>query len=139
MSGSRSTYRETAIGLRTTEECINAAERALGRNLPGPLRERLKRNNGGDVEVTGYSSDNPNWELHPVLDSNDRKRAGRSANHIVRETEEAHSVPEVAPPQGSVVIADGTGDLLRLLKEDDCPYWWDHETGDVHRVAVDWS
>lgn len=98
------------------------------------------RNNGGDVGVTGYSSDDPCWELHPVLDRTDRKRAGRSANHMVRETEEAHSVPELAPPQGSVVIAaNGTGDLLLLLKEDDCPYWWDHETGDVQRVAVDWS
>lgn len=133
-------YRETAIGLPTTEECINAAERELGRNLPDPLRERLKRNNGGDVKVTGYSSDDPCWELHPVLDRTDRKRASRSANHIVRETEEAHSVAEVAPPRGSVVIADnGTGNLLLLLKQDDCPYWWDHETGDVHRVTVDWS
>ena len=110
------------MGLPTTEECISAAERELGRDLPGPLRERLKRNNGGDIEVTGYSSDDLGWELHPVFDSSDRKRATRSANHIVRETQEAHSVPEAAPPEESVVIAgNGTGDLLLLLKDDDCP------------------
>ncbi len=128
------------MGLPTTEECISAAERELGRNLPSPLRERLKRNNGGDIDVSGYSSDDPCWELHPVFDSSDRRHATRSANHIVRETQEAHSVPKAAPPEGSVVIAhNGTGDLLLLLKDDDHAYWWDHETGDTHRVTVDWS
>ena len=128
------------MGLPTTEECIAAAERELGRDLPDPLRERLKRNNGGDVEVTGYPSDNLCWQLHPVFDSTDRKRTTRSTNHIIRETQEAHLVPEAAPPEESVVIAaNGTGDLLLLLKDDDSPYWWDHETRDVHRVSVDWS
>lgn len=128
------------MGLPTTEGCISAAERELGRKLPSPLRERLKRNNGGDIHVTGYSSDGGCWELHPVFDATDRKHAKRSANHIVGETQEARSVPEAAPPEGSVVIAgNGTGDLLLLPRDDDCPYWWDHETGDVHRVTVDWS
>src|SRR5215216_5580085 len=100
------------MGLPVAEEHIREAERELGRELPRALRDRLMRDNGGEVEVEGYPGDDPVWQLHPVRDPSDRKHAARSANHVVRETQEAHSASGARLPPGSVVIgANGTGDL----------------------------
>jgi hypothetical protein len=96
------------------------------------------RDNGGEIEVDGYPSDDPVWSLHPVWDSSDRKHMARTANHIVRETREAHdSIADL--PAASIVIGDnGTGDLLLVLDHDEV-VWWDRETGDLEPVTVDWS
>jgi hypothetical protein len=124
------------MGFPVEEERVAEAEGKLGRQLPPELRVRLMRENGGEVEVRGYPGDDPVWQLHPVWDPSDRKRAKRSANHVVRETQE--SVDDL--PEGTVVIAgNGTGDLLVLVLDDDQPHWWDHETGELHPVTVDWS
>ena len=121
------------------EDRIREAEAQLGRMLPDALRARLIRDNGGEVEVAGYPGDNPVWFLHPVWDPSDRKRISRTANHIVRETREAHeSIGDL--PAGSIVIADnGTGDLLLVLEGADDVVWWDNETGRVAPVTVNWS
>jgi hypothetical protein len=43
-------------------------------------------------------------------------------------------------PAGSVVIAaNGTGDLLLLPADRDDVVWWDHETGEIEPVVVNWS
>ena len=101
------------------EDRIEEAEGELGRQLPVALRDRLMRDNGGEIEVDGYPGDNPIWYLHPVWDPSDRRRVARTANHIVRETREAHdTIGDL--PAGSIVIADnGTGDLLLVLADDD--------------------
>jgi len=126
------------MGLTVAEDRITEAERELGRKLPDAFRRRLMRKNGGEVEVSGYPSDDAVWQLHPVRDPSDRKRAGPSANDIVRETRQAHSGPGLS--MGAVVIANnGTGDLLLLLANDNRPYWWDHETTEVRPVTTDWS
>lgn len=40
----------------------------------------------------------------------------------------------------SIVIAgNGTGDLLLVLAGSDDVVWWDHESGGVEPVAVDWA
>ena len=77
--------------------------------------------------------------LHPVWDDGDRRRAKRTAGHVVRETEEAReAVPDL--PEGAVVIAaDGSGDLLVLLEGEDEPRRHDHETGELEPVATDWT
>jgi hypothetical protein len=120
------------------ENRIEEAEGELGRQLPVALRDRLMRDNGGEIEVDGYPGDNPIWYLLPVWDPSDRRRIARTANHIVRETREAHdTIGDL--PAGSIVIADnGTGDLLLLLADDDV-VWWDHETDEIESVALDWS
>src|SRR5687768_3213061 len=124
------------MGLPVDEERIDEAERRLGRTLPAALRARLMRDNGGEVEVAGYPSDDPVWQLHPVWDPGDRKSAKRSANHMLRETQERND----ELPNGSVVIASNpTGDLLVLPPDDDRSHWWDHETGELHSVTVNWS
>jgi hypothetical protein len=118
------------------DEQIQQAEQALGRALPAGLRERLRRDNGGDVAVEGYPGDDPVWQLHPVQDTGDRRRAKRTADHLVRATEERRA----ELPEGTVVIAaNGTGDLLVLPAGSDDPHWLDHETGDLHPVRTDWS
>lgn len=123
----------------TSEENVNAAEEALGRTLPAPLRERLMRDNGGEIEVEGVPGDDPVWYLHPVWDAGDRKRIARTASHVVRETREAHDSIEHLPADSVVIASDGSGDLLLVLPGGEDVVWWDHETGDVARVRVDWS
>jgi hypothetical protein len=55
-----------------------------GRTLPTSLRSRLMRDNGGEIEVDGYPSDDATWSLHPVWDRSDSGRTARTANHIER-------------------------------------------------------
>jgi hypothetical protein len=119
------------------EARIVVAEEALGRSLPEALRTRLLRDNGVDIEAAGELGDDE-WQLHPVWDDSDRKRAGRTANHIVRETEEARTWAGF--PDGAVAVADnGTGDKLVVLSGDDRVRWWDHESGATHEVVVGWQ
>jgi hypothetical protein len=63
----------------------------------------------------------------------------RTANHIVSETREAHkSIGHL--PAGSIVIAhNDSGDLLLVPVDRDDPVWWNHETGQVEPVTVEWS
>jgi cell wall assembly regulator SMI1 len=125
------------------EERVVAAEDALGRRLPDELRQRLMRDNGGDAEAVpsgeGAQRDfDPHWELHAVWDDSDRKRAARSANHIVRETAEARGW--AAFPEDAIAIAsNGTGDRLILQRGSDEFAHWDHETGAVQGVEVSWE
>jgi hypothetical protein len=120
------------VAFPVDEERLAAAEEALGRRFPDGLRARLLRDNGGEITVEGHPGV---WQLHPVWDDGDRKRMGRTANHVVRETEEHGEVPG-----GAVVIAaNGTGDLLVLPEGSDDPAWWDHETGELHPVRTGWS
>ena len=122
-----------------SEEHVQKAEAELGRRLPAELRERLMRDNGGEIEADGYPSDESIWSLHPVWDPGDRKRMGRTASHIVAETRKAHEGWRELIPAGSVVIArNDTGDLLLLLAERDDVVWWDHETSEVAPVTVAW-
>jgi hypothetical protein len=125
------------VAFPADEKRVDAAESAIGRRFPPELRDRLLRDNGGEVIVRGAPEEDDVWQLHPVWDDSDRKRAGRTANHVVRETEEARA----AGLRGDAVAiaSNGTGDLLVLLGEDDDPRWWDHETGDTQRVSVNWS
>ena len=121
------------------EDRVNEAETELGRRLPEALRARIKRDNGGEIEVAGYPGDDAIWYLHPVCSPGDRKRMARTANHVVHETREAHETI-VDLPAGAIVIADnGTGDLLLVLGEGDDVVWWDHETGDIESVKANWG
>ncbi len=93
------------------------------------------RANGGDVPVG-----NDSFTLYPIFDTSDRKRLARTCNDIVRETATARQRPDF-PPDALAVGDNGGGDLLVLLPDPDAPrfadpvYWWDHETGELIRVA----
>jgi hypothetical protein len=92
------------------------------------------RNNGGDVRVGSDS-----FRLFPILDTTDRKRLSRTCNDIVRETALARQRPDF--PADALAIGDNSGDLLVLLPAQDTArfadavYWWDHEMGQLSRVA----
>lgn len=121
----------------TTEEFIRQAESQLGIRLPQDFRAYLIASNGGELEAVEDS-----WQLHPVFDSSDRKRAARTASHIVQETQQARAWAGF--PSNAVAFAsNGSGDFLVFLPEpktpgalDDAVYVWRHETRDVMRVAA---
>ena len=124
------------------EERVVAAEEELGRCLPDELRHRLMRDNGGEVEAAAPRQGaeehfDPHWELHPVWDDSDRKRAARSASHIVRETAEARGWDRF-PAEAIAIASNGTGDRLILRPGSDELALWDHETGQVLAVRVSW-
>jgi hypothetical protein len=118
---------------------VRRAEAKLGRQLPSGYVARMCRENGGEVLV-GTDS----WELHPILDDSDRKRLNRTCNDIVLET--ASSREWTGFPSDAVAIGDnGVGDKLILLAEPgtdrlgNCIYRWDHETGEVRKIADDFA
>lgn len=126
-----------------TEERLVRAERELGRALPKDLRERLMRDNGGTVTAVpigapAESDADSSWELHPVWDDSDRKRAARTASHVVHETAEARAWSGF-PGEAIAVAADGSGDRLVLLPGSDDIAHWDHETGATKNVLVSWE
>lgn len=112
---------------------IERAEQQLGRSLPETFVRRLLEDNGGEVEVAGDT-----WQLHPVFDDSDRKRMGRTANHILRETEVARGWNGF-PAEAIAIGANGSGDRLVLLPSGErfgeTVYCWDHETGELHEAA----
>ena len=121
------------MGFPVEDSLIANAEKELGRALPPPLRNRLVRNNGGEIEADGDT-----WTLHPVWDPTDRKRMGRTANHIVKETERAHSWPDF--PEGAVAVATNAyGDHLILRPDAEIIEMWDHETGSTRQVEISWD
>lgn len=119
-----------------TEARVLAAEAALGWRLPEMLRTRLMVENGGEVQV-GDDPDNI-WWLHPVWDDSDRKRMGRTANHVIRETEIARKWGRF-PEDAAAIAGNGTGDFLIVRRGDDRIYWFSHETGDTVSVDVTWK
>ena len=134
---------------------VRAAEAELGVRFPPDYVVRVCRSNGGEV-LTGPDEV---WWLHPIRDPSDRKRLARSCNDVVRETALARQW--IAFPAEAIAIAEnGCGDRLLLLpvnnadiaagdpaseadearsRLDDAVYAWDHETGEVQQVAIDFS
>jgi SMI1 / KNR4 family (SUKH-1) len=116
-----------------SEPFVARAEQDVGRMLPEGLRNRLMQDNGGMIAVAGGE-----WSLHPVWDDSDRRRIARTANHVVRETAQAwhrHGFP----PDAVSVAKDGYGNHLVLLPGSDEIWFWDHETGLLRTIAVDWD
>ena len=88
---------------------IERAEQQLGRALPETFVQRLLGDNGGEVEAAGET-----WQLHPVFDDSDRKRMGRTANHLVRETAVVRGWSGF-PAEAIAIGANGSGDRLVLM------------------------
>ena len=120
------------MALPTTEACVAAEERLVGRAFPSSLRQRLIRENGGELTCDGEI-----WQLHPVWDPGDRRRAQSSASHIARETEAARRWRGF-PGQGVAIGENIQGDRLILLPGGEEIYRWDHETATCDLVAVSW-
>jgi hypothetical protein len=115
------------------ERFIIAAEQRLGASLPYSYRRAMMTSNGGQV----YAYDDV-WNLHPILDTSDRKHLKRSCNDILRETEFMRDWP--GWPENALAIGEnGGGDRLILLRVnrqyDPTVYVWLHDTDEVVAVA----
>lgn len=123
----------------TTDQHIRKAEVALGVRFPASLRERLQRDNGGEIEAADDI-----WQLFPVQDTTDRKRLSRTANHIVRETTEARKW-DGFPSTAVAIASNGSGDYLILQDTvgdgvlDDIVLLWTHDDASASPVDVTWQ
>lgn len=126
------------MAFQTTEDRVVAEEAKLGVRLPAEYRNRLISQNGGQLDIAG-----DDWQVFPVFDNTNRKRAGRTANHIYRETQNARQWDGF--PDGAIAIAaNGTGDLLVFLASEGTAlsgrlHHWDHETGEVSPTSLDFT
>ena len=115
------------------ERFVITAEQKLGASLPYSYRQAMMTSNGGQVLV-----DDDVWDLHPILDTSDRKRLKRSCNDILHETEFMRDW--LGWPENALAIASNAGgDRLVLLKVngryEPTVYVWLHETRELIAVA----
>lgn len=116
------------------EKYIVETEEKLKGRLPHYFREKMKGENGGEIELKGDS-----WEIFPIYDSSDRTRIKRTCNNIISETgyaREWYGFPEEAIAIGE----NGSGDRLVLFRESRSKYGeeifiWNHETQKLTSVA----
>ena len=113
----------------------NRTEAKLGRRLPLGYLVRMCRENGGSV-VIGTDV----WSLYTIFDDSDKKRLQRTCNDIIRETASARKWSDF-PPDAVAIDDNGGGEILIFLADRettryaDAVYWWDHETGELHKLA----
>ena len=115
------------------ERFIVAAEQKLGAALPYSYRQAMMASNGGQVLVHDDV-----WDLHPILDTSDRKRVKRSCNDILYETAFMRDWP--GWPENALAIGEnGGGDRLVLLKVNQryepTIYVWLHDTNELVEIA----
>lgn len=120
----------------TTEAIIAAAEVQLGLQFPEAFRAYLVASNGGEIDTA-----NDSWRIHPVFDDTDRKRAARSASHIVNETRQARAWLGF-PPDAVAFASNGSGDHLVFLPDPkdvkrlgSAVFLWQHETRTLSQTA----
>ncbi len=125
---------------------VRDAEAKLGRSLPSSYIAQMCRCNGGTVSTIAGGDGRDIFYLHPIFDTTDRKRLSRTCNDIIRVTERSKMYsPDIFPPDAVEIADNGGGDLLILLPGpdgtsfDDGVFRWDHENGDIHRIADDFS
>ena len=115
------------------ERFIVAAEQQLAAPLPHSYRQAMMTSNGGQV----IAHDDV-WELHPILDTSDRRRLKRSCNDILHETAFMRDWP--GWPENALAIgSNGGGDRLVLLKAnrryEPTIYVFLHDTSELVAVA----
>ena len=124
------------MGLPVTEERIAETEAKLGRRLPEGFRTLTKQSNGGTSIKVGRES----FEVYAVWDPTDRKSIGRSANHVIKETESIYrDLGEYLPAGGVVLASNAGGDPLIQLPDGSLAIW-SFETHKVRAAPdVDWD
>ena len=120
-----------------SEDQLIATETDLGASFPESYRSRMKRANGGSVEVSDDI-----WELIPIRDVSDRKRLSRTSNHVLLETA-SFSEWKLWPENAYAIGQNGTGDALVIFRcgptfEPEV-FVWRHEDGALELAANDFS
>jgi len=120
---------------------VHDTESKLGVKFPAGFVTEMVTINGGTVQTTI-----DHFDLLPFLDATDRKTIRRTFGIMVRETAVARTSCHGFPEHGVAIGANGGGDFLILVPMEDhrdtlrhSVYWWDHETGDVDRIADDFG
>ena len=122
------------------EKHILNTEEKLKVKFPESYRKKMIIENGGTVETPPDA-----WNLYPFFDTSNIKRIKRTSNHISCETGVAREWDTF--PQNAIAIgSNGCGDQLIFIKPsasstqcDASVYWWDHETGNINKVANDFD
>jgi len=118
-------------------EFIVAVERALGCALPASYRAAMMRSNGGEVSALDEA-----WWLYPIADASTSPRISRTANHVLRETEQARAWPGF-PIEALAIASNGDGDQLVLLRDGadfgDAVFAWRHDTRETIQVVADFA
>jgi hypothetical protein len=82
------------------------------------------------------------WFFYPIFDPSDRKRMVRTSNHVLSETMTSRAYGHF-PNDALAIASDDEGNQLVLLQSgrhfEDALYAWDHDTGEVVRIASDLS
>ncbi|MDE0595221.1 MAG: SMI1/KNR4 family protein [Akkermansiaceae bacterium] len=119
-----------------TREEISKTEAMTGYIFPQGVKERMVRDNGGEISVAGDG-----WQLVPFLDTTDEERVAHTSNDIVRETSSKRSSGGF-PHAGFVIAHNNGGDCLLVVPDPegsktlgDTIYFWDHETRRYEPVA----
>ena len=95
---------------------IEKFEKDSGFLLPNEYKNSMEKENGGLV-LLGEDE----WELYPILDNTDAKSKAKTWK---------------AFPENGMVIADnGSGNRLVLFSGDSSVYCWNHETGELEKIA----
>jgi SMI1 / KNR4 family (SUKH-1) len=121
------------VPFKLDERFIIAAEQMLAASLPNAYRQAMMTSNGGQV----IAHDDV-WELHPILDTSDRRRLKRSCNDILHETAFMRDWPSW-PENALAIGSNGGGDRLVLLKVnrwyEPTIYVWLHDTSELVPIA----
>ena len=118
---------------------IQAAEQALGIQLPPRFKARLSAENGGEILLEPDNEDS-SFTLLPVFDTSDKKRLRRTCNHIAKETASARESWHGFPTHAVLIGDNQCGDFLLLLPESpqqlgEAVFLWSSDGGELEQVA----
>lgn len=109
-------------------------ENNLKVKFPEKFKQRMMRNNGGELNNYTYE-----FDLYPFFDKKNRKRISRTCNHIEQETKSARKW--LGFPDNAIAIgSDGCGNQLILIHDGNGILGeelliWDHETNKIQQIA----
>ncbi|MDO4259580.1 MAG: SMI1/KNR4 family protein [Actinomycetaceae bacterium] len=131
--------KEAKVALPTDDRFIDRAQEQLGVAFPPKYRAFLLGQNGGEIEPETLPD--VVFEIYPVFDDSDRRRAARTGVDIVRTQGECRSW-DGFPSEAVAIGDDGSGNFLLLLPDEggvlgETIYLWDHETGECEELAPD--
>ena len=118
---------------------IQAAEQALGIQLPPRFKAKLSAENGGEILLEPDNEDS-SFTLLPVFDTSDKKRLRRTCNHIAKETASPRESWHGFPAQAVLIGDNQCGDFLLLLPESpqqlgEAIFLWSSDGGELEQVA----
>jgi hypothetical protein len=120
------------------EKNIQETEAALRIKFPEAFREKMLRQNGGEITIQ-----DTNWRIFPIADTSTSERAKATENDIIRATKSAKKI-YTFPNDGIAFAVNDAGDHLVFVKEyyhsdklKNGVFYWNRSIGYVKRLAED--